>query len=205
MTLTRVCEWWSIFTSHSQILLRMQRSRCLSTSITQGWWYWRVTGDWILSSLRTCVSLGSKGLLSDGQCINLSYKQQSAKFSVLIVNLSNIFCLLWELQLSKATAQQSHSEVCHKCICRYGCRTAEERQIGNSYGPPMCAWGCAQTQSTLPSSSCLFVESQLSTDPCKYVAEWTPRSSCCWGFLSVPQMCFFVSQMYFCIVYMFMI
>lgn len=52
-----------------------------------------------------CVSLGSQGLLSDGQCISMSYKQESAKFSVLVVNLSNIFCPLWELQLSKATVR----------------------------------------------------------------------------------------------------
>lgn len=154
ITLTRACGCWSIFTSRSQILLHIQRSECLSNSVTQGWWHWAVPGDWIPRSLGICVSLGSQGLLSDGQCINMSYKQETLPSS-----LSSLLTLaISVLSVVGTTPLQSCSTVRCLWACRHGHKAADERRSGNRCSPPVCTWGYADYRhlkhSILSNSSC---------------------------------------------------
>ena len=145
------------------------------------------------------MSLGSQGLLSDGQCINMSYKQETLPSSL----SSSLTLAVSALSIMGTASQQSHSNL---WACRCGHRIADERQIWNGTAH-LYVYAAMLTSHTSDSPFFLApltsLQSHLPGRPQQVFSRIQCKKSHAlgsWGFLYVLKMCSFVQQIHFCIV-----
>lgn len=128
-------------------LLHIEGNECLGTAVTRG----LITLD-----SHRCLSAQqsedlrvtrTQGLLSQGQCIDVSWEQEVLPSSL----PSQLPSAVSPLSLVGAASQQSHSKL---RACRCGHRIADERSIWSRHGP-LCAYGAMLTSHTSDSPSFL--------------------------------------------------